>query len=402
MKPMPTESCSCWKLNGYLSHQNAVVVVVYPPPCSDTYNKSLKTTLNSRISHKYNNKRTTPLIATLLDRKETVLSASRTMGSTNESASAQEKQPLFSFGIISDVQYADIPDGRSFIGVPRYYRHSILVLQRAVQNWNHHKKLKFVINLGDIVDGFCPKDQSLNAVKKVVNEFDKFNGPVYHLIGNHCLYNLPRKQLLPLLKIPGVDDHAYFDFSPIPEYRFVVLDGYDVSAIGWPQDHPKTLEALNFLHEKNPNSEKNSPSGLVGLERRFLMFNGAVGKEQLEWLDGVLQEASNLKQKVVICCHLPLDPGTSSPEALLWNYDQVMDVIHAYNCVKLCLAGHDHKGGCSIDSHGIHHRTLEAALECPSGRDAFGYVDVYDDRLSLVGTDRMHSTDMCFKLQANC
>ena len=132
------------------------------------------------------------------------------------------------------------------------------------------------------------------------------------------------------------------------------------------------------------------------------MFNGAVGKEQLEWLDGVLQEASNLKQKVVICCHLPLDPGTSSPEALLWNYDQVMDVIHAYNCVKLCLAGHDHKGGCSIDSHGIHHRTFEAALECPSGRDAFGYVDVYDDRLSLVGTDRMHSTDMCFKLQANC
>ena len=76
---MPTESCSCWKLNGYLSHQNAVVVVVYPPPCSgtttlksDTYNKSLKTTLNSRISHKYNNKRTTPLIDTFLDRKKTV------------------------------------------------------------------------------------------------------------------------------------------------------------------------------------------------------------------------------------------------------------------------------------------------------------------------------------------
>ena len=77
-KPMPTESCSCWKLNSYLSHQNAVVVV-YPPPCSgtttlnsDTYNKSLKTTLNSRISHKYNNKRTTPLIDTFLDRKKTV------------------------------------------------------------------------------------------------------------------------------------------------------------------------------------------------------------------------------------------------------------------------------------------------------------------------------------------
>lgn len=29
---------------------------------------------------------------------------------------------LFSFGIISDIQYANIPDGFSFKGVPRYYR----------------------------------------------------------------------------------------------------------------------------------------------------------------------------------------------------------------------------------------------------------------------------------------
>ncbi|KAJ4712435.1 manganese-dependent ADP-ribose/CDP-alcohol diphosphatase [Melia azedarach] len=318
------------------------------------------------------------------------------MGSATVVASVQGKQPLFSFGVISDVQYADIPDGRSFIGVPRYYRHSLLVLQRAVQNWNNHQKLKFAINFGDIVDGFCPKDQSLNVVKKIVNEFDKFNGPVYHMIGNHCLYNLPRDKLLPLLKIPSTDRHAYYDFSPTPEYRFVVLDGYDISAIGWPQDHPHTLEALKFLREKNPNTEKNSPAGLLGLERRFLMFNGAVGKEQMEWLDSILQGATKLKQKVVVCCHLPLDPDATSQEALLWNYNEVMDVIHRYNCVKVCLAGHDHKGGHSIDAHGIHHRVFEAALECPPGTDAFGYIDVYDNKLSLVGSDRMQSTDMYF------
>ncbi|KAK9278295.1 hypothetical protein L1049_027860 [Liquidambar formosana] len=318
------------------------------------------------------------------------------MGSANGLVSAQGKQPLFSFGAISDVQYADIPDGRSFLGVPRYYRHSILVLQRAVRKWNDHQKLKFAINLGDLVDGFCPKDQSLHAVKKVVGEFENFNGLIYHMIGNHCLYNLPRTELLPLLKIPSYDGRAFYDFSPSPEYRFVVLDGYDISAIGWPQDHPNTLDALKFLREKNPNSDKNSPVGLMDLERRFLMFNGAVGKEQMEWLDGILQDATKLNQKVVVCCHLPLDPGASSKEALLWNYDEVMDVIHRYNCVKVCLAGHDHKGGHSIDSYGVHHRVFEAALECPPDTDAFGYIDVYDDRLSLVGTDRMKSTDMIF------
>lgn len=318
------------------------------------------------------------------------------MGSANGLVSVQGKQPLFSFGVISDVQYADIPNGQSFMGVPRYYRHSIHVLQRAVQKWNNLQKLKFVVNFGDIVDGFCPKDQSLNAVQKIVDEFKNFDGPSYHMIGNHCLYNLPRNMLLPLLNIPSFEDRAYYDFSPTPTYRFVVLDGYDISAIGWPSDHPKTLEALKFLREKNPNLDKNSPVGLVGLERRLLMFNGAVGKEQMEWLDCVLQDATKLKQKVVVCCHLPLDPGTLSPEALLWNYDEVMDVIHKYNCVKVCLSGHDHKGGHSIDSHGIHHRVLEAALECPPGSDAFGYIDVYDDRLTLSGTDRMESTDMIF------
>ncbi|KAG5230228.1 hypothetical protein OIU78_029983 [Salix suchowensis] len=318
------------------------------------------------------------------------------MGSTNVLVSSPGKQPLFSFGVVSDVQYADIPDGHSFIGVPRYYRHSIRVLQRAVQKWNSHQNLNFVINFGDIVDGKCPPYQSLDAVKKVNNEFQKFKGPVFHLIGNHCLYNLPRDILLPLLKIPGPNGQAYYDISPGPGYRIVVLDGYDISAIGWPRVHPKTLQASEFLEKKNPNSDKNSPAGLLGLERRFVMFNGAVGREQLEWLDGILQDSTKLKQKVIVCCHLPLDPCASSQEALLWNYDEVMNVIHQYKCVKACLSGHDHKGRHSIDSHGIHHRSFEAALECPPETDAFGHIDVYDNRLLLWGTDRMQGTEMYF------
>lgn len=308
----------------------------------------------------------------------------------------QGKQPLFSFGVITDVQYADIPDGHSFLGVRRYYRNSLLVLQRAVKKWNNHQNISFSLNLGDIVDGKCPKDQSLNLVSKVIQEFKNFNGPVYHLIGNHCLYNLPRTKLLPLLSIPSVHPHAYYEFSPIPEYRFVILDGYDISAIGWPHDHPHTIQALNFLNEKNPNENKDSPNGLVNLEKRFVKFNGGVGKEQLKWLEKTLQDATKSNQKVIVCCHIPLDPGSTSKDSLLWNYDEVMDVIHEYDCVKVCLCGHDHKGGYSVDSHGVHHRVLEAALECPLGVDAFGYIDVFEDRLSLIGADGMASCEMVF------
>jgi len=51
-------------------------------------------------------------------------------------------------------------------------------------------------------------------------------------------------------------------FSPGPEHRIVVLDGYDISAIGWPRGHPKTLQALEFLGKKNPNSD-NLRGGLL-------------------------------------------------------------------------------------------------------------------------------------------
>ncbi|KAH7685638.1 Mn(2+)-dependent ADP-ribose/CDP-alcohol diphosphatase protein [Dioscorea alata] len=318
------------------------------------------------------------------------------MASTSVFANGQMKKPLFSFGVISDVQYADIPDGHSFLGIPRYYRHSLLVLQRAVDKWNNHKELKFSVNFGDIVDGFCPKEKSLETVQTVIKEFEKFNGPVYHMIGNHCLYNLPRSKLVPLLKMPAIHGCAYFDFAPYPGYRFVVLDAYDISAIGWPKDHPKTMAAMKFLQEKNPNADKNSPSGLSGLEKRFLMFNGAAGKEQLTWLDNILQDSTRQQQNVIICCHLPLDPNAAAAESLCWNYDEVMEVIHRYKCVKACLAGHDHRGGHSLDSHGIHHHVFEAALECPPNTNAFGYVDVYHDKITLFGIDRMVTVEMLF------
>ncbi|TVU04558.1 hypothetical protein EJB05_47673, partial [Eragrostis curvula] len=284
-------------------------------------------------------------------------------------------------------------------GVPRYYRHSIAVLSRAVQSWNAHGGISFCLNLGDIVDGFCPKDRSADAVQAVVREFDGFRGgPVYHMLGNHCLYNLPRSDLVSALRMPTTSpERAYYDFSPAPGHRFVVLDAYDFSAVGWPRGHPVSAAARKFLDARNPNDDKNSPSGLDGADRRFVMFNGGVGEAQLRWLDAALRRAARRRERVVVCSHLPVHPGAVSPTGLMWNYEEVRDVIHSHgagSCVVACLAGHFHTGGYAVDGRGVHHRTLEAALECPPGTDAFGYVEVYPDRLRLVGSGRMKSTEM--------
>lgn len=50
-------------------------------------------------------------------------------------------------------------------------------------------------------------------------------------------------------------------------YRFVVLDGYDISMLGWPPDHPNTLVAEAILNKHNPNQNQNSPKNLEGFSR---------------------------------------------------------------------------------------------------------------------------------------
>lgn len=311
--------------------------------------------------------------------------------------------PLFSFGVITDVQYADIPDGASFLGSPRFYRHALEVLNRAVANWNGLGRVKFVMHFGDLVDGLSKEDSHV-AFEKVLAGFNAFHGgSVYHMIGNHCLYNLPRVELNKLFKIPpSSDERSYYEFSPYPGFRFVVLDGYDISVLGWPEEHPNAQMAIRLLDRINPNEDKNSPIGLKGDMARFVMFNGGLGNDQLSWLDNVLRTASGSNEKIIVCCHLPLHPGTlGSPSALCWNYLDVLVTLQKYSCVVACLSGHAHTGGYAMDSHGIHYVVLEAVLECPPGDDAFGVVDVFPDRLSLTGRGRLTSRDMYFRQESS-
>lgn len=71
----------------------------------------------------------------------------------------------FSAACCSDVQYADIPDGQSFHGVPRYYRNSLVATQRAVVEGWAQAGVQFGIHFGDILDGFQPKVRQRLAQK---------------------------------------------------------------------------------------------------------------------------------------------------------------------------------------------------------------------------------------------
>ena len=58
----------------------------------------------------------------------------------------------------------------------------------------------------------------------------------------------------------GVAGASYYAFCPHPGWRFIVLDGYDVSVLGWPPGHPLHEQAQQILDERNPNQVLTSPA----------------------------------------------------------------------------------------------------------------------------------------------
>ena len=179
--------------------------------------------------------------------------------------------PLFTFGIIADIQYADIDDGFNFKQTrKRYYRNSLRLLQKANEGWNVEQvKPSFILQLGDIIDGFNKKfDASQCALDRVMREFNH-SPAVHHVWGNHEFYNFTRGVLFSSVlntksnqdRVSDPDEFYAYHFSPTPNFRFVVLDAYDLSVIGREQASEKYKQSLKLLKEHNNKEDLNHPPG---------------------------------------------------------------------------------------------------------------------------------------------
>lgn len=149
-----------------------------------------------------------------------------------DAPSEEQRQPLFKFGLLSDVQHADMDDGASFHGTPRYYRYRLLLLRR----WDHEGSgadvpgllggqhpaswrlrasplparryalcqldaavdamsaagVAFCLHLGDLIDfhnsrlGVCADTElhhSEKALRVALQHFDRLGRPTLHLLG---------------------------------------------------------------------------------------------------------------------------------------------------------------------------------------------------------------------------
>jgi manganese-dependent ADP-ribose/CDP-alcohol diphosphatase len=221
--------------------------------------------------------------------------------------------PIVSFGLIADIQYADNEDQWNYTKTHlRRYRNSLKLVNEACNYWLNGKyPISFILQLGDIIDGISFKNKtSVNDLNSVLEKFNKYfkSLPIYHIWGNHELYNFSRMELLngPLCSFDTKTSSPghYGTIEVCPNLRIIALDTYEFSALGVEKDSEIYIQSMELLGKHNSNESPNDPTGLRGHQRRFVQFNGGITSKQLAWLNEQLNESKNRNEKVIIIGNL--------------------------------------------------------------------------------------------------
>eukprot|EP00419_Tripos_fusus_P000295 CAMPEP_0172692832 /NCGR_PEP_ID=MMETSP1074-20121228/25541_1 /TAXON_ID=2916 /ORGANISM="Ceratium fusus, Strain PA161109" /LENGTH=417 /DNA_ID=CAMNT_0013513099 /DNA_START=40 /DNA_END=1290 /DNA_ORIENTATION=- len=328
---------------------------------------------------------------------------------------------LFSFGVITDIQYADIDD-KGKRGKVRYYRNALNVVDNAVRWWRAGPPLAFVLHAGDIIDGACAYEglrTSKTALGKVMQRLD-IGCLLIGLIGNHELYNFSRAELRTgvheQLHLTDGAGSFYYRFAPpaveSAGWRLLVVDPFEISVLSGGYGMGLHRESLEMLCNHNSNfrellSTKPQTDSLAGLDecdwfkgmprkqepgdvaRRWTPLNGAMSERQMKWIADELREATCLGINVGILSHVILRPEVANPDCLLWNYEdflRIVDDAELGSCVKLYICGHQHEGGFFKDDRGAYHCVFESPLlSKPGDPGAFARIDVLKDAVRVVG-----------------
>ncbi len=226
------------------------------------------------------------------------------------------------FGIVTDLHYAD----REPAGT-RFYRDSFPKMKQAVELMNQ-KKPNFLIELGDFKDQDVEPVESntIQYLQTIEKELQKFQGPVYHVLGNHDMDSLSKTQFLQYVKNSNIPTgKSYYSFDQ-KEFHFVVLDA-------------------NFTSDGTPYDRSN-----------FDWTDANIPPLQLKWLREDLNAASI---PTIVFVHQLLD---GQGHHYIKNAAQVRQVLQESKKVLAVFQGHQHQGQYNR-INGIHYITMQAMVE---------------------------------------
>ena len=229
------------------------------------------------------------------------------------------------FGLITDLHFAD----RDNMGT-RFYRDSRDKLLNALSVFNKPKS-DFLIELGDLKDQGNPpeKNQTLTFLDEIERILQTFNGPVYHVLGNHDMDSISKNDFLKHTYNQGdAKSHNYYSFVR-SGIRFIVLDA-------------------NFNADDTDYDSGN-----------FDWTFSKIPDKQLKWLKSELGN----KQPSIIFIHQLLDSFSGVSELVcIKNAEEVVSILEKNNNVLAVFQGHHHDGHYSF-RNGIHYFTMKAMVE---------------------------------------
>ena len=294
------------------------------------------------------------------------------LGCRSTDADVDSKRADVRFGLVADIQYAD-KDARG----ERRYREALDGWKGCVAAWRE-QDLDFAVQLGDLIDGRAEESESTRDLNYVLGVTAAMDVPVRHVVGNHDL-EVPRPRLLSRLRLA----EGHYSFT-VDGWRFVVLDSMAVST-RWPAGSPQALVARRILDENagKPNA---------------VDWNGAFGSIQLDWLAAELAAAGQAGERVVVFAHAPVLAAASTPAHLAWDHERALELLEGQPHVAAYFSGHDHAGGYAR-AGGVHFVTVEGLVEADPEANAFAVVELYADRIEVLGVGEVTSRTLALDAQ---
>jgi 3',5'-cyclic AMP phosphodiesterase CpdA len=297
-----------------------------------------------------------------------VVALHRTAGQT---AVVSADQPLFRFGLIADVQYADDDVN---VDLDRHYRASRTKLADAIADFER-EPLEFVVHLGDLVD------HDLDNVPAMLAPMNASSLNFLQVLGNHDFSHEGGTGVYDpatVCEAIGLTDPYYsFDHRG---WRFVVLNTNEVGVIATQPGTPEHAEGERLLQQVRAADRVNGNP-----------WNGTIGRAQRAWLEDLLTDAQQQHLRTIIFAHHPVFPDHHDN---LLDDVELRDWLAGFPSLTAWINGHQHQGNYG-SYRDVHYLTLAGVVQT-ADRNAYAVASVYADRIEIAGRDREPSRTLPF------
>lgn len=264
------------------------------------------------------------------------------------------KSESLRFGLLADSHYAD----RDPVNT-RYYRHALEKMKEAVAIMNE-ENVDFLLHLGDFKDEGPSQDpaETLHFLKTIEKEFSKFEGPIYHCIGNHDVDSITKQQFLDHTQNTGITPNKSYFSVDKKGFHIVVLDA---------NFHKDGRD--QFYAEGADWQDPNIP------------------QSQINWLE---QDLSSTDLPTLVFCHHPLYKFLRKENSYhVRNYRKIQQIMEKSQKVMAVFQGHVHAEHHELIG-GIHYLTQLAMVDHAGlENNSFSIVEIQEGQIRIDGYKRV-------------